>query len=858
MNERQHWMQRLDDFIAYLRDELQREPTTWQQYESAVRRWIDFVLPLGHDPAEFNQLFVDNFLDQQGDLSVSSRHGYTSNLRGWCRWASGDASRGYQTAVGSELQSDAIAAWMARLEEYLGYLQHRGRKQSTIKNRRRHLSKWIRFACSTGREPAVWDPSAVEEAFVVWGTVESPRQRDYIGRRIQVWCQYWQGTDLNSPTLEDLVQRFRDSGYPDEDVPHHRATRAELELVLNALPSLSYEEREQLRVVWMPATYDYGGVGVVASMHAALRGVSEADWPGMRDQIHALCHGPGDLATRFDETVASVKGLGVLMATRMLAITSPNRFLPNFLLRSTNSKWPGKLDMIELLDRLDLVDASMTDEAHALLATSLGTDGVGELVVRSNDLLAEVLHPHFSEGQVADTWGMAQFLYWLAERYADDGDESVDDLDDDEAQPDSSRQQLAVALGEAAQDLLCGVEFLNDIVELLEDKGQVILYGPPGTGKTYLAQRLAQALVGSRSSTEAVDEDWMQRLDAYCSHLEQDQKVKSGTHRSIAKRWIEFALERELDPSAWDESLYTQFADLNPDWQEITRKTHRYDLLRWCSWASDGDDSRGGGTVALVQFHPAFSYEDFFEGFRPAVDDAGNMTYRLTPGPLVQIAEVARANPKQRYVMVIDEINRANLPRVLGELLFLLEYRDQSIRTQYRPVEQFSLPENLWFIGTMNTADRSIALIDAAMRRRFHFMPFFPNHGPMRGLLHRWMRQNSRNDEWIARLVDQVNYELIEQMGSDHALIGPSYFMKERLDESGLRRIWEYNIEPLIEDQFFGRREVIESFRFHEVWKRHGPGAATPASDMGMSDGSGEEAEPASDHDENPESHGDG
>ncbi len=75
MNERQHWMQRLDDFIAYLRDELQREPTTWQQYESAVRRWIDFVLPLGHDPAEFNQLFVDNFLDQQGDLTVSSRHG---------------------------------------------------------------------------------------------------------------------------------------------------------------------------------------------------------------------------------------------------------------------------------------------------------------------------------------------------------------------------------------------------------------------------------------------------------------------------------------------------------------------------------------------------------------------------------------------------------------------------------------------------------------------------------------------------------------------------------------------------------------------------------------------------------------
>ncbi len=746
---------------------------------------------------------------------------------------------------------------MARLEEYLGYLQHRGRKQSTIKNRRRHLSKWIRFACSTGREPAVWDPSAVEEAFIVWGTVESPRQRGYIGRRIQVWCQYWQGTDLNSPTLEELVQQFRDSGYPDEDVPYHRATRAELELVLNALPSLSYEEREQLRVVWMPATYDYGGVGVVASMHAALRGVSEADWPGMRDQIHALCHGPGDLATRFDETVASVKGLGVLMATRMLAITSPNRFLPNFLPRSTNSKWPGKLDMIELLDRLDLVDASMTDEAHALLATSLGTDGVGELVVRSNDLLAEVLYPHFSEGQVVDTWGMAQFLYWLAERYADDGDESVDDLDDDEAQPDSSRQQFAVALGEAAQDLLCGVEFLNEIVELLEDKGQVILYGPPGTGKTYLAQRLAQALVGSRSTTEAVDEDWMQRLDAYCSHLEQDQKVKSGTHRSIAKRWIEFALERELDPSAWDESLYTQFADLNPDWREITRKTHRYDLLRWCSWASDGDDSRGGGTVALVQFHPAYSYEDFFEGFRPQVDEDGQMTYKLTPGPLVRLAERAEEHSDELHVMVIDEINRANLPRVLGELLYLLEYRKEPIQTQYRPSEDFSLPKNLWFIGTMNTADRSIALIDAAMRRRFHFVPFFPDREPTAGLLRRWCAENELDLDWVADLLDAVNQRLRGDLGDDYMLIGPSHFMKRDLDEDSLRRIWEYNIEPLIEDHFFGRQEVIDSYRFGEVWKRHGPSAAAPASEMGTSDGAGEEADPGSDHDEGPDSDGD-
>ena len=83
--------------------------------------------------------------------------------------------------------------------------------------------------------------------------------------------------------------------------------------------------------------------------------------------------------------------------------------------------------------------------------------------------------------------------------------------------------------------------------------------------------------------------------------------------------------------------------------------------------------------------------------------------------------------------MIIDEINRGNLPRVLGELLFLLEYRDEEVETLYRTGEPFSLPENLWFIGTMNTADRSIALVDAALRRRFHFIRFFPDSGPMAG-----------------------------------------------------------------------------------------------------------------------------
>ena len=191
--------------------------------------------------------------------------------------------------------------------------------------------------------------------------------------------------------------------------------------------------------------------------------------------------------------------------------------------------------------------------------------------------------------------------------------------------------------------------------------------------------------------------------------------------------------------------------------------------------------------------------------------------------------------------MIIDEINRGNLPRVLGELLFLLEYRDESVQTLYRADQPFSLPENLWFIGTMNTADRSIALVDAALRRRFHFVPFFPDSGPMSGLLDRWLE---REDEpaWVGHLVDAVNGELKTELEGSHLLLGPSHFMKEYgsspdEEHEQLRRIWEYNIEPFIEDQFFGDPDRIEHFRFKAVMKRHGP---TLRSDADVTDGDGE------------------
>ena len=226
---------------------------------------------------------------------------------------------------------------------------------------------------------------------------------------------------------------------------------------------------------------------------------------------------------------------------------------------------------------------------------------------------------------------------------------------------------------------------------------------------------------------------------------------------------------------------------------------------------------------SFVQFHPSMSYEDFFEGYRP-VETSGAMAYVLTPGPLRTIAERASGDDRQRYVMVIDEINRANLPKVLGELLFLLEYRNERVLPLYRPNEPFKLPPNLWFIGTMNTADRSIALVDAALRRRFHFVPFFPDHGIVKGLLERWL-EDREESSWVGTMVAGVNKELTEALGGPHLQLGASHFMKPGIgdDKSGvLEMVWKYTIEPFIEEQLFDRPEEVRRLRFDEVRERYG------------------------------------
>lgn len=228
-------------------------------------------------------------------------------------------------------------------------------------------------------------------------------------------------------------------------------------------------------------------------------------------------------------------------------------------------------------------------------------------------------------------------------------------------------------------------------------------------------------------------------------------------------------------------------------------------LARRLAWLELG--ATDAARVELVQFHPSYSYEDFVQGFRP---DAKGV-FQLQDGVLLAFCQRAAQDPERPYFLLIDELNRGNLSRIFGELLLLLEAdkrgADHAVRLPYAPADapRFFVPANVFIIGTMNLADRSLAPLDYALRRRFAFVELAPEFGaPLQEFLQAQGVPASVIEQLVARLTE-LNQVIADdpELGPDYR-IGHSYFCQPPTEPAAapewLRLILEQEIVPLLDD----------------------------------------------------------
>lgn len=369
----------------------------------------------------------------------------------------------------------------------------------------------------------------------------------------------------------------------------------------------------------------------------------------------------------------------------------------------------------------------------------------------------------------------------------------------------------------------------------------LILYGPPGTGKTH---RLRELLRDYTDAPTAVDLDtWTQEtlaqwnwrcvIAAALADLRRPVRVPElAAHRWILAKIKERGRTANVLATLWASLqghtpetvttvryssrrppfIFTKREsgvwELLPDWQEQdSESTELLSALKAGPGAAKAEIHR----YKLVTFHPSFSYEDFIRGIRPvSTGEDGAAQFRLVDGKFKQICDEARANPGKRYAIFIDEINRANIAKVFGELITLIEVDKRAVYAEDGRLIRgmavhlpggdsadtseppFGVPSNLDIYGTMNTADRSIALLDVALRRRFQFRELDPDYSTL---------TTKVGSVDPGQLLQRINDRLEYLLDRDHR-IGHGYLIHARtLDD--LRRVFAEQIIPLLQEYFF-------------------------------------------------------
>ena len=252
-----------------------------------------------------------------------------------------------------------------------------------------------------------------------------------------------------------------------------------------------------------------------------------------------------------------------------------------------------------------------------------------------------------------------------------------------------------------------------------------------------------------------------------------------------------------------------------------TGKTYCADLIAKCLLSSSEAEGSKEDRIHVVQFHPTSSYQEFMEGLQPKPEGA-SFKFEWVDGVLKRIVEkieTARrsGNPGQ-HVLVVDEINRANVPSVLGELMYLLEYRDKSMTLSSG--KTFKLPKELIIIGTMNSADRSIRGLDLALRRRFDFFVVSPDGEILRkffGEGGKGKLEGISIDQLVSGF-ERLNQQIETDSQTSDLMIGHSYFMETKMSRQVLHRVWRQQLFPLIREYFLGNPDSTRKYSVESFW----------------------------------------